>query len=45
MEVRPLDEAGHTALIHSRHALAEVDQTRLEQYLVERAEGESALCR
>ncbi|HEU5424463.1 MAG TPA: AAA family ATPase, partial [Nitrolancea sp.] len=37
--VRPLDAAGHRALIQSRYALAEADQVRLEDYLEARAEG------
>ncbi len=39
VEVRPLDEGGHRALIQSRYALTEIDQTRLEKYLEVRAEG------
>ena len=39
VEVRPLTETGHRALIQSRYHLAEQDETRLESYLEEHAEG------
>src|SRR6185312_3635818 len=35
LDVRPLNESGHRALIESRYALAEPDQRRLERYLEE----------
>jgi len=39
LEVHPLDEGGHRALIQQRYVLAEPDQERLEHYLVDRAQG------
>ncbi len=39
VEVRPLTETGHRALIQSRYHLAELDEARLERYLEEHAEG------
>ncbi|HEU5424558.1 MAG TPA: AAA family ATPase, partial [Nitrolancea sp.] len=39
IDVRPLDEAGQHALIQSRYGLGAADQSRLEEYLQARAEG------
>ena len=39
LDVRPLNESGHRALIESRYTLTEPDERRLERYLEERAEG------
>jgi DNA-binding NarL/FixJ family response regulator len=39
IELRPLTAAGNQALIQSRYKLSQADQTRLEQYLETRAEG------
>jgi hypothetical protein len=39
VDVRPLTEAGHRALIESRYRLTEQHRARLERYLEEHAEG------
>ncbi|HEU5423354.1 MAG TPA: AAA family ATPase, partial [Nitrolancea sp.] len=39
VDVQPIQQAGRRALIRSRYALGEADQTRLERYLEEHAEG------
>ncbi|HUZ84265.1 MAG TPA: AAA family ATPase, partial [Gaiellales bacterium] len=43
VDVRPLDEAGHRALIGSRYVLLDADRDRLERYLADHAEG-NPLC-
>ncbi|MGA7670830.1 MAG: BREX system ATP-binding domain-containing protein, partial [Nitrolancea sp.] len=39
VEVRPLDDSAHRALIQQRYVLSKSDQERLETYLRERGEG------
>jgi tetratricopeptide (TPR) repeat protein len=39
VDVRPLTEAGHRALVESRYRLTEQHQARLERYLEDHAEG------